>query len=389
MIGFMSAERRCIVVGAGLLGLSTAWALSRRGWSVAVFEAASSVGHVGSGSKGSARIFRLGYPESHYVEMAVLAEALWRELAAATNRALLHVTGQVSFGDDAALESIATAMAAQHRMTEHLTTDDVARRFPGLEIHGPALWEPDSGVLAADKCLAALRAAGQFEVVPDCRVTSLKEDHNAVRVTTVRGNVVEADVAVNCAGALAFGLLADRPPPAVQAGPSAPQVAYFKAVDARSAAPRPVFIEWGPDMIYGLPVLGEGVHAGLYKLSHHTPGRRLDEFDPLDPNNIADDPELLAPLTDAVRRLLPGLDPDPVATERCVYDNSADQDFVIDRVGRVVVGCGTSGHGFKFGPLLGEVLADLAEGNAPSIDVTRFRLDRSGSAEGRAVAAGG
>jgi glycine/D-amino acid oxidase-like deaminating enzyme len=65
-----------------------------------------------------------------------------------------------------------------------------------------------------------------------------------------------------------------------------------------------------------------------------------------------------------------------VATERCVYDNSADTDFVLDRVGNVVVGCGTSGHGFKFGPLLGELLADLAEGTTPTFDLRPFRLDR-------------
>ena len=67
-------------------------------------------------------------------------------------------------------------------------------------------------------------------------------------------------------------------------------------------------------------------------------------------------------LSRAVPRLLPALHPEPVETERCVYDNSADGDFVLDRVGNVVVGCGTSGHAFKFGPLLGELLADLADG---------------------------
>ena len=76
-------------------------------------------------------------------------------------------------------------------------------------------------------------------------------------------------------------------------------------------------------------------------------------------------------------RLLPSLDPEPVATERCVYDNSIDADFVLDRVGRVVVGCGTSGHAFKFGPLLGELLADLAEGRQPEVDLDRFSLRRS------------
>jgi len=66
-----------------------------------------------------------------------------------------------------------------------------------------------------------------------------------------------------------------------------------------------------------------------------------------------------------------------VATERCVYDNSADADFVLDRAGSVVVGCGTSGHGFKFGPYLGELLADLAEQTEPGFVRDRFGLSRS------------
>ena len=92
---------------------------------------------------------------------------------------------------------------------------------------------------------------------------------------------------------------------------------------------------------------------------------------------------MLGLLTDAARRLLPALDPEPVATERCIYDNSADTDFVVDRVGDVVVGCGTSGHGFKFGPLLGELLADLADGIEPRVDLSPFRLDRRPTAARR------
>ena len=84
------------MIGAGLLGLSAAWSLSRRGWSVDVLEAASTVGHPLSGSKGDARIFRLGYREPHYVEMAVAARARWRELEDIAGRTLLHETGQLS-----------------------------------------------------------------------------------------------------------------------------------------------------------------------------------------------------------------------------------------------------------------------------------------------------
>jgi sarcosine oxidase len=132
-------------------------------------------------------------------------------------------------------------------------------------------------------------------------------------------------------------------------------------------------------MLYGLPVPGAGPHAGAYKVSHHTPGPALHAFDPSDPAALAgDDPALLALVEGAVARLLPSLNPQPVATERCVYDNSPDSDFVLDRVGRIVVGCGTSGHAFKFGPLLGELLADLAEGRDPRVDLGRFSLHRNG-----------
>jgi sarcosine oxidase len=75
------------------------------------------------------------------------------------------------------------------------------------------------------------------------------------------------------------------------------------------------------------------------------------------------------------QRYLPGYDPEPVATERCIYDNTPDEDFIVDRVGNVVVGCGTSGHGFKFGPLFGEWLAALAFGTAPPPS-QRFGLAR-------------
>jgi sarcosine oxidase len=77
-----------------------------------------------------------------------------------------------------------------------------------------------------------------------------------------------------------------------------------------------------------------------------------------------------------VRRRLPGLDPVGVAAETCLYTMTADEDFVLDRVGPVVIGAACSGHAFKFAPLLGEVLADLALGGEPDIPRGRFSLAR-------------
>jgi sarcosine oxidase len=373
-------HRRCVVVGAGVLGLSAAWALSRRGWSVLVLEAAAEPGHERSGSKGDARIFRLGYPEPHYVEMAVLARRRWHDLEAATGRRLLHVTAQVTLGDEATLGDIADALAAAGAPVAQVPGSAAARRFPGIAATGLVLVEPDSGVLAADECLRALCQAGRFEVRTGWRVTSLHRSSASVTVEIAEQSAVTADVVVDCAGPAALGLLGVAT--AVRAAPSLPQVAYFAPRRAGDTVP-PIFIEWGDDMVYGLPVPGGGPHAGTYKVSRHTPGSALQAFDPSDPAPLArDDPAQLALLQGAVARLLPSLDPQPVATERCVYDNSPDADFVLDRVGRIVVGCATSGHAFKFGPLLGELLADLAEGGNPPVDLGRFSLDRGAAPAG-------
>jgi sarcosine oxidase len=375
----VSERRRCAVIGAGILGLAAAWAMAGRGWDTVVFELAHAPGHDRSGSKGAARIFRLGYPEPLYVDMALRAREGWRALEAATDTRLLHVTGQVTFGSE--LKAVARALRRSGVPTETLSAMEAARRFPAVRSDGPVLYEPDSGVLAADRCLDALCAVGAFRLYTGAGVAALEDEPDADDVTVKLdiGDTHRADVVVACAGHRTLGLLdtgraegAGRF--AVGAGPSLPQVAYFAPRDAGTALP-PVFIEWGKDIMYGLPVpAAGGPHAGTYKVSHHTPG---PQFDPADPSAFVDDPLLLARLTAAAERLLPTLDPAPVATERCVYDNSADTDFVLDRVGRVVVGCGTSGHAFKFGPFLGELLADLAEERKPSIDLSRFSLGRT------------
>jgi sarcosine oxidase len=94
----------------------------------------------------------------------------------------------------------------------------------------------------------------------------------------------------------------------------------------------------------------------LYKTGLHHGGPATDP----DQQDQDPDPDLAGQLAGFVRRRLPGLPADPVSYERCVYDNTPDEDFVIGRIGNVVIGSGTSGHGFKFGPLLGDWLAALA-----------------------------
>ena len=112
--------------------------------------------------------------------------------------------------------------------------------------------------------------------------------------------------------------------------------------------------------------------TSLYKIGIHPSGP------PADLGRLTQDPDaaLTARFREVAERFLPSHRPVAVRAERCVYDNTPDDDFVLDRSGRVIVGCGTSGHGFKFGPLLGGWLAGLALGEEPNPAAARFALAR-------------
>ena len=260
MIVAMPDDRRCIVVGAGLLGLAAAWALTRRGWRVRVLEAAGAPGHERSGSKGDARIFRLGYPEPHYVEMAVLARDCWRDLETATGAPAppRHRPGDAGRRGDAPCHR---RRAGGRRCTRRAGLGRRRRpgAFPGSPPRGPcssnptrACWPPTS---ACARC--ARRAASRSTRVAASRRCASRPD--SVTVTTADGTVLEADIVVCCAGPATLGLLGHDT--AVTAAPSLPQVAYFARATRPHDVTPPVFIEWGDDMLYGLPVPGGGPHA--------------------------------------------------------------------------------------------------------------------------------
>jgi sarcosine oxidase len=404
-----------VVVGAGLLGLATASAVARRGRAVTVLEQATP-GHPGAGSRGSCRIFRLGYPDPRYVAAAQRARVLWHDLERRSGRQILFGTPQLTVGPE--MSQVAAAMRAAGAPCELLAATAVTARFPGIAPGGPALLEPESCVTSASTALAAL--AGEVtDLRTGVRVTGLADDGRQVTLTTDQGRLT-ARVVVVCAGPWTSDLLAGRaggwqgarlpsaptleqaaflgpPRRADVAGGADEAGAMASGTDEASeaagpgqvSAPRsdlPIFISYGGQAPYGLPVPG----SGLYKIGIHPAGPPVSP----DAQSQEADPVLSGRLAEVARRYLPGLDPRPARVERCIYDNTPDQDFILDRVGNVVIGSGTSGHGFKFGPLIGEWLATLAgvrpragrpadgppEGGAVAGEFFRLaRLDRFGS----------
>ncbi len=351
MLPVMAGEdSEFVIVGAGLLGLATAAALTRRGRQVTVLEQATA-GHPGAGSKGSCRIFRLGYPDPQYVALARRARAFWTELEQAQHIQLLTPAPQLTFGTG--LNDVHQAMRAVGARCELLTAAEVARRFPAVSVPGEVLHEPESSVLNASAALGSL-AAMLPGLREHTRVTAIRDDGRRVTVSAGQGRF-DCRAVVVCAGPWTARLLG----PAgivLPAAATQEQVAYLDVPAGPGAPPElPILIEHGGGhAFYGLPVPG----TSRYKTGLHHGGPATDPSDqPQD-----QDPGLARQLAGFSRRYLPGLPASPVCYERCIYDNSPDEDFIVGRIGNVIIGSGTSGHGFKFGPLLGDWLASLATG---------------------------
>ena len=380
----MGAEEvELVVVGGGVVGLATGWQLARAGHEVSVLEQ-DAVGHARGSSHGASRVFRLGYDDPEYVAMAAASAPLWRELEQeGHDPGLLTLTGALVAGPG--MRGVQRALTAAGVACDELDEREARRRHPELTLSGPLLWEPTAGVLAADRCLAALvralTAAGG-DLREGTRVLDVADGDRGVTLTTSAGSV-RAAAAVLCCGAWAPELLR---PLGIGVGMVATreQIAYVAPAgtggrDGRDGRGElPVFIEWDEPSYYGLPTPA----LGWYKLAEHGTGPAVDPTD--ERRSLAPDPIVAGRLRAAAARILPGFRSEPVAQETCLYDNTPDRDFIVDRRGRLVVGAGTSGHGSKFAPLLGEALAHLALGREPPLPRDRFSLSRRALARGGA-----
>jgi sarcosine oxidase len=322
-----------VIVGGGLLGLSTAYALRGRR-DVVVFER-ETVGHARAGSHGPTRVFRLGYADDHYIRMAQQARARWDALEAEAGVRLLFPTAQLSFGPEA--DAVFDALTRAGAPASRLRADEVVERFPAFAGHGDAVFEEASAVIAADATLDALRKGMDAELHEHVEVRAVGAD----RVETDDG-VVYARAVVVCGGPWTRALVPSLPTHAT--------LEHLAYVRLSSAAALPIFIDHSMPTTYGLPTPG----SDLYKLALHHAGPAVDPDAPFAP-----DASVVDQLRDAAARWLP--EGEVVDIDVCPYDNTVDEHIVVERIDGITVGAGTSGHAFKFGPLLGEQLAALAE----------------------------
>ncbi len=368
-----------IVLGLGVMGTAAARELARRDLRVLGLEQHGIPNHLGS-SHGESRVIRLAYYEHpDYVPLLVRSFDGWEAIGQECGERLLVRTGGLYMGDPEGEFLSGTLRAAKEHGLEHEVweRDEVLRRFPMFALPAGAIGvrEVKAGAILAERAVSALAAgalAAGAELHGHTAVTGWHADGGGVRVETARG-AFEAERLVITGGPWSGGLLGELGLPLRVTR----QVAgWIQPPEPKCFAPE-YFPVWGLDdpdggFHYGFPILPG--RPGL-KLARHYPG------DPADPETVGrrPGPDDRAEIEAAAARALPGASGPLLSLSVCLYTNTPDGHFLIDRhptAERVVFAAGFSGHGFKFAPVVGDALADLAIRGSTELPIGFLGLDR-------------
>lgn len=367
-----------VVIGGGVMGSATAHACASRGLSVTLLER-SALGHAGGSSHGPSRIVRRTYPSPLFTRLMARAYALWAALSAEAGEALLQAVGggvDIASRGSAALAALRAACAEAGVPIEPLTAAALRARF------GVLLREDEEAVFQADTCIVDASACTRtLQRLARARGAELREHVEVHAVRALGGaeggtgayEVHIADAAplraravVVCAGPWTGPLLRRLFGVSLRLDVWQCTTVFFEHRQREpAAAPAlPVLIHYGSaarehgDEVYSCPCPGQPWRAKF--AMHSGVACAADTRDGIPASGAA-----LAPLQEWLRARAPAFDAEaPRDASTCLYTMTADDAFVIDAVpghARVFVAGGFSGHGFKFAPLVGAMMAALVQ----------------------------
>jgi sarcosine oxidase len=360
-----------IVLGTGGIGSAVLSAIARRGARVLGLDQFPPAHDRGS-SHGQTRLIRQAYFEHpDYVPLVLRSYELWAELAQRRGSELFCETGLLQVGPpDGQVIAGVIASARRHELEiDLLNAQDVQRRWSEFAVPEPlaGVYERRAGVLFVERCVTAhlddARAAGA-ELSTDEAVVDFRATDGGITVDTTRGRYAAGRLIITAGpwasrwlGQWGVKLVVRRKP-----------LFWFATASPvyRAANGCPAFLYETPQgVFYGFPEL----EAGEIKIAEHSGGQIV-----ADPTTVGRqlDPADQARLEAFIAQYLPAVTRRRTSHVVCMYTMSADEHFIVDRLPedeRISFAAGLSGHGFKFAPVLGEALADLALAGQTSLPI--------------------
>jgi sarcosine oxidase len=366
-----------VIVGGGVMGCAAALAAVRAGHRVRLLEMHCIGSEFGS-SHGATRIIRLSYGRSDYIPLARRSFALWRELEHETQQKLITLAGGIDVARPGTKSFTSTmkAMSSCGVPFEAWDFFELRRAYPQFNFSEDvrACYQKDTAILHADSCIATMiRLAKSLGAVIEEHqaVVSVMPEGRGVAVKT-KTDLLRADRLVLCAGPEMPGFLAslDLQIPLIV---SKEQYSYLKVRDAEQFKPGafPICIQHSDSTVLSSIFPADHLPAVKMMIERKTP-----VVDPLD---FAVDSENEAAVRESALNLMPGSTGEILKTKTCRYTLTKDEDFIIDRHPeheQIVLCSACSGHGFKFGIAIGEMLLALATGASLAPAPALFSLSR-------------
>ncbi|XP_059643501.1 probable sarcosine oxidase [Cornus florida] len=380
-----------IVVGAGIMGSSTAYQIAKRGHKVLLLEQFDFLHQRGS-SHGESRTLRATYPEDYYSGMVKESSELWQQAESEAGYKVYFKTPHLDMGpsDNKSLRAVINSCRSNSVPCRILNPDQVHEEFSG-RIKLPENWmgvvTELGGVIKPTKAVSMFQtlALRNGAVLRDnMEVNDIKRDEmrGGILVQTTNGERFWGKKGVVTAGAWIKKLVKRVSGLSLPVQPLETTVCYWRIKEEywehfTIAGGFPTFASYGEPYIYGTPSLE---FPGLIKVPMHggqpcDPDRRTWSLAPMMVDTLKEWIE--ARFGEFVQS-----SSGPLMTQSCLYSMTPDEDFVVDFLGgelaeKVVVAGGFSGHGFKMAPVVGRIVGDLVvSGEAKGVELKHFRLGR-------------
>lgn len=367
-----------IVIGVGGMGSATVFELARRGARVLGLEQFDLVHDQGS-SHGQTRIIRTAYYEDPcYVPLVQRSFAGWYDLEQRLGRKLLTECGCLTIGQAGSevLQGVLRSAREHSLVVDELTSADLLRRFPQFRFADDyrAALERQAGFLYVEDCVQAHIDAARI-LGAEIHAREAMKEWNATRsgvtVVTEHGRY-SANRLIFTAGPWATRLLAGVGIPLTVMRQTLLWFGLANPARFRRDV-FPIFLAETPEgCYYGLPAID---NAGLKVARHYGAPEQAgpDEID----RTVLDSDEM--PVREFLRAHIPEAAGPRTRGQACTYTLTPDRHFILDRYPQheeVVIAAGFSGHGFKFAPVVGEIMADLATEGRTDHSIERFRVAR-------------
>lgn len=357
-----------IIIGAGVMGSATAYYLSKTEKNILLLDQYEVKNDLNS-SQDHSRVFRYEYgTDEFYSKLAVKSLKLWKEIEIESKTKLYFQSGCLLLGgtdDSYAMKSYKT-MNKLKLPIELLEGKELKDRYPQFNCD-TAVLDPNGGVIEASTAVNTFVSLAQKNGV-QVRTKAKVVNIDKKSVTLESGEKILTDKIVVTAGVWNTKLLKNK----IKVIPSRQELIYFqpKNLELFQKEKFPTFghLESG---FYGIPI--HKINA--VKIANHFPGK------PADPDTVdrKATQEFMDECRNFLRQYIPELaDGEVIESKVCLYDMTTDEDFILDKLtDNIVIGAGFSGHGFKFAPMIGKILADLVSKGKTQYDISRFSLSKN------------